>query len=69
MIFISSETMTSEGLGEMFEDDFAYMCTDKFMLGLIIGQAECREHGSGNFPSFLFDSPPESHAHVRVGLS
>ena len=32
--------MTSEGLGEMFEDDSADTCTGKFLLMLIGGRVE-----------------------------
>ena len=34
--------MTSLGLVEMFKGDVADMCTDKFPLVLMVGQAECR---------------------------
>ena len=32
--------MTSEGLGDMFEDDSADTCAEKFLLMLMGGQAE-----------------------------
>jgi hypothetical protein len=35
--------MTSEGLGEMFEDDSADMCARKLPLVLIGGRVECLE--------------------------
>ena len=41
--------MTSEGLGEMFEDDFADTCPEKFPLILMGGRAEgvvCADPGA-----------------------
>ena len=37
--------MTSEGLGEMFEGDYADMCGRKFPLVSMGGRAETRERG------------------------
>ena len=63
--------MTSEGVGEMFEGNFADTCTDKFPLVSMGGRAEgqvCADPGvrtpigaSGIFPSII-----KSITHRRV---
>ena len=61
--------MTSEGLGEIFEGDYADMCAGKFLLMLMGGQAEglpCADPGARTpigvsripYFSFLFNVFP-----------